>query len=147
MPFPYYDTSAPSPSTKNTITRTATDFGYRDFLLLKNLGPQYSNAFNLSPSTVRIGETVVETSINGDTNVIPLGLPLETEGLLRYDIAVLPNRFKNDSPLAPSLTNIEDITQTQGVFGQVDFPQGTQSYPTSPTQQITELGLLGKTIK
>ena len=36
MPFPFYDVSAPSPSTKNSITRTATDFGYRDFLLLKN---------------------------------------------------------------------------------------------------------------
>ena len=145
MPFPFYDVSAPSPSTKNSITRTATDFGYRDFLLLKNIGPQYPNALNIGPSTVRIGEPVLETSINGDTNVIPFGLPLEIEGLFRYDIAVLPNRFKNDNPNAPSLTNIEDITQTQGIFGQVDFPQGTQSYPTSPTQQITELGLLGKT--
>jgi hypothetical protein len=145
MPFPFYDVSSPSPSTKNSITRTATDFGYRDFLLLKNIGPQYPNALNIGPSTVRIGEPVLETSINGDTNVIPFGLPLETEGLFRYDIAVLPNRFKNDNPNAPSLTNIEDITQTQGIFGQVDFPQGTQSYPTSPTQQITELGLFGKT--
>jgi len=145
MSFPYYNTSAPNPGNKNSITKTATDYGYRDFLLLKNLGPVYPQALNLSPGTVRIGEPVLDTSINNDTNVVPLGLPLEIEGLFRYDIAILPNKFKNDDTNAPSLLDIEDITQTQGVFGGVDFPQGTQSYPISATQQIKELGLYGKT--
>lgn len=145
MPFPFYSTAAPNPGNKNSITKTATDYGYRDFLLLKNLAPVYPQALNLSPATTRIGEPILDTSINNDTNVIPFGLPLEVEGLFRYDIAVLPNQFKNDDPNAPSLINIEDISTTQGVFGNVDFPQGTQSYPTSATQQIKDLGLYGKT--
>jgi hypothetical protein len=43
------------------------------------------------------------------------------------------------------LVSVDDITQTQGVFGTVDFPIGIQSYPNSATQQVSEYGLLGKT--
>jgi len=145
MAFPFYNTSAPSPSTKNSITNTATGLGYRDFLLNKNLLPQYpflSTSINGGP---RIGEPVLDTSINGNANVVPFGLPLETEGLLRYSIAILPNQYKDDEPTSPSLFDIEYIQKTQGVFGNVDFPQGIQSYPTTASQQVTQYGLFGKT--
>jgi hypothetical protein len=145
MPFPFYNTAPPTPSTKNNITDIAVIYGIRDFLLNRNLAPVYpylSTAINGSP---RIGEPVLDTSINGDANVIPLGLPLEVEGISRYNIAIAINQFKNDQPTAPSLINIENVVQSQGVFGSVDFPNGIQSYPTSATQQVSEYGLLGKT--
>jgi hypothetical protein len=145
MPFPFYNTAAPTPSTKNNITDIAVTYGFRDFLLNKNLAPVYpylSTAINGSP---RIGEPVLDLSVNGDVNVIPLGLPLEVEGILRYETAIASNQFKNDQPTAPSLIDIENITQTQGVFGSVDFPDGTQSYPTSSSESVAKYGLLGKT--
>ena len=145
MPFPFYNTAAPTPSTKNNITDIAVTYGIRDFLLNKNLAPVYpylSTAINGSP---RIGEPVLDLSVNGDVNVIPLGLPLEVEGILRYETAIASNQFKNDQPTAPSLIDIENITQTQGVFGSVDFPDGTQSYPTSSSESVAKYGLLGKT--
>ena len=145
MPFPFYNTAPPTPSTKNNITDIAVIYGIRDFLLNRNLAPVYpylSTAINGSP---RIGEPVLDTSINGDANVIPLGLPLEVEGISRYNTAIAINQFKNDQPTAPSLINIENVVQSQGVFGSVDFPNGIQSYPTSATQQVSEYGLLGKT--
>jgi hypothetical protein len=140
--MPFYNTAPPTPSTKNNITDIAVTYGIRDFLLNKNLLPTYpfiTTAINGSP---RIGEPVLNTSINGDSNVIPLGLPLETEGIFRYNLATALNQFKNDIPT--SLVNVNNITQTQGVFGSVDFPMG-QPYPNSATQQVSEYGILGKT--
>jgi len=145
MPFPFYNTAPPSPSTKNSITEIAVIYGIRDFLLNKNLAPVYpylSTAINGSP---RIGEPVLDLSVNGDANVIPFGLPLEVEGISRYNTAIAMNQFKNDQPTATSLINIENVVQSQGVFGSVDFPNGIQSYPPSATQQVSEYGLLGKT--
>lgn len=145
MPFPFYNTSPPTPSTKNNITDIAVTYGIRDFLLHKNIGPFYpqiGTSFNGAP---RVGEPVLDTSINGNSNVVPFGLPLETEGLLRYDVAILPNRFKNTDNNAPTLLNIDTVSTSEGLFGKVMFPQGTQQYPTSATQQITDLGLFGKT--
>jgi len=145
MPFPFYNVGAPTQLTKNSITNTATSLGLRDFLLNRNLSPRYpqlSTSLNGSP---RIGEPVLETSINGNSNVIPIGLPLEVEGLNNYNTAILPNKFKNDDGISPTLLNIDDIQTIQGVFGSVDYPQGTQSYPISATQDVSNFGLLGKT--
>lgn len=147
MPI-FYNTGAPTPSTKNTINSVTVNYGIRDFLLNSNLGlnggfyPQLSMSVNGAPL---VGQPVLDTSINNNTNVIPIGLPLETFGLFRYDIAVLPNQFKNADSNAPQLTFIEDIPTTQGIFGTVDFPQGIQSYPNSPTEEVSQYGLLGKT--
>lgn len=144
MPI-FYNTGAPTPSTKNTINEITVTYGIRDFLLNKNLLPVYpqiSTSLNGSP---RIGEPVLDTSINGNANVIPFGLPLETEGLTRYNDAIAPNQFKNTDSNAPSLINIDDVLQIQGIFGNIDFPQGTQSYPTSSSQDVATYGLLGKT--
>ena len=145
MPFPFYNVGAPTQLTKNSITNTATSLGLRDFLLNRNLSPRYpqlSTSLNGSP---RIGEPVLETSINGNSNVIPIGLPLEVEGLNNYNTAILPNKFKNDDGISPTLVNIDDIQTIQGVFGSIDYPQGTQSYPISATQDVSNFGLLGKT--
>jgi hypothetical protein len=147
MPI-FYNTGAPTPSTKNTINSVTVNYGIRDFLLNSNLGlnggfyPQLSMSVNGAPL---VGQPVLDTSINNNTNVIPIGLPLETFGLFRYDIAVLPNQFKNADSNAPQLTFIEDIPTIQGIFGTVDFPQGIQSYPNSPTEEVSQYGLLGKT--
>lgn len=143
----FYNTGAPTPSTKNTINSVTVNYGIRDFLLNSNLGlnggfyPQLPMSVNGAPL---VGQPVLDLSINNNTNVIPIGLPLETWGLFRYDIAVLPNQFKNADQNAPQLTFIEDIPTIQGVFGTVDFPQGIQSYPNSPTEEVSQYGLLGK---
>jgi hypothetical protein len=89
MPL-FYNTAPPTPTTKNNITDIAVTYGIRDFLLNKNLLPVYPNALGLSPGTVQIGEPILDTSINNNSNVVPFGLPLETEGLLRYANAILP---------------------------------------------------------
>ena len=80
----------PTPSTNNTINSVSQNL--RDFLLHKNLGPTYPFLMNQIPSP-RIGEPVLDTLVNNGSNVIPFGLPLETEGILRMDIALLPNKI------------------------------------------------------
>jgi len=147
MPI-FYNTALPTPTTKNTLNSVTVEYGIRDFLLNSNLGvgtggfyPQFSMSTNGSPL---IGQPVLDTSINGNTNVIPIGLPLEIFGLSRYEIAIIPNQYQNNIGTAPQLINIEDISTIQGVFGSVDFPQGIQTYPTYPTLQVSQFGLLGK---
>ena len=144
MPI-YYNTSAPTPSTKNNINDIAVSYGIRDFLLNRNLLPFYPQISTSINGSQRIGEPVLDTSINDNSNVIPFGLPLETEGLIRYEIAVLPNQFKNSNQTAPSLINIEDIPIIQGLFGDITLPVGVDSYPTSSSQEVEEYGILGKT--
>jgi len=143
MPFPFYNTAAPTSTSKNTINSVTVDYGIRDFLLNCNLGPVYPQIATNINGSPHIGEPVLDTSINGNTNVTPQGLPLETWGLFRYNIAVLPNQFQNNDQNAPELISVDDITQTQGVFGSVDFPQGSE-YPTSPTTEVGQYGILGK---
>ena len=143
-----YNTAPPTPLTKNTINSVTlgsfTGYNIRDYLLNKNLKPTYpflSTSVNGAP---RIGEPILDTGINGNSNVIPFGLPLEVEGLTRYNNAISSNQFKNDDGISPVLLDINDITKIQGVFGNVEFPQGTQSYPTSANQDISTYGLLAK---
>ena len=145
MPL-YYNPSAPTPSTKNTINSvtvgTFTGNNIRDFLLNKNLLPVYpqiSTSLNGSP---RIGEPVLDTSINGNVNVIPFGLPLEVEGLVRYSNAISTNQFKNTN--SPVLLDIEYLQKIEGIFGDINFPQGIQNYPTSSSEEINIYGLVGK---
>jgi hypothetical protein len=145
MPL-YYNPSPPTPNTKNTLNSvtvgTFTGYNIRDFLLNKNLlpiYPQISTSLNGSP---RIGEPVLDTSINGNVNVIPFGLPLEVEGLVRYSDAISTNQFKNTN--APVLLDIEYLQKITGIFGDINFPQGIQNYPTSSSEEITQYGLVGK---
>ena len=143
--MPFYNTSSPTPTTKNNITDIAVNYGIRDFLLNKNLLPVYpqiSTSLNGSP---RIGQPVLDTEINNNANVTPFGLPLEVEGILRYNIAILPNKFKNVASDATNLLSIENLPATNGIYGDINFPQGIESYPTSSSEEVKEYGLVGKT--
>ena len=145
MAFPFYNTASPSPSTKNSINKTAVTYGIRDFLLNRNLAPVYPQIPTSINGSPRIGEPVLDTGINQNTNVFPIGLPLEVEGLLRYDLAIIQNKFKNEDINAPQLLSVENITTTKGIFGDIDFPQGIESYPRTSNDDITNFGLLAKT--
>ena len=105
MPI-FYNTSAPTPTTKNSITSVATNYGVRDFLLNLNLLPVYpqiSTSLNGSP---KIGEPVLDTLVNNGSNVIPLYLPLETNGILFKDLNIAVNTFQNGASTANALTDI-----------------------------------------
>jgi hypothetical protein len=144
MPI-FYNTASPTPNTKNNITDIAVTYGIRDYLLNLNLSPTYpqiSTAINGSP---RVGEPVLDTSINGNANVTPFGLPLEVEGILRYQIAVLPNQYKNFGDDAAVLQNIDYVQKIDGIFGDIEFPIGIQSYPQTSNDDVKEYGIIGKT--
>jgi len=137
MPI-FYDTGAPTPGTKNSITRTATDFGIRDFLLHRNIQnpiryPQLSTSVNGSP---RGGEPFLDTMVG--SGVVIQQVSLEVDGLLRYDNAIIMNRYKNTDPSAPSLFDIENIPAVP-IFPTP--PNGTTDYS---QQDITQYGLLAK---
>jgi hypothetical protein len=146
MPI-FYNTLSPTPTTKNTITSVATNYGVRDFLLNLNLlpiYPQISTSLNGSP---KIGEPVLDTLVNNGSNVIPLNLPLETNGILFKDLNININTFQNSSSTANDLTNINYISTIPNVnFPNSNWPQGIQTYPTGANQDISDYGLLGKTI-
>ena len=147
MPI-FYNTSAPTPTTKNTINSVTVGSGggIRDFLLNLNLLPVYpflSTSLNGSP---RIGEPVLDTMVGTGSVGIPIGLPLETNGILWKDLNVIMNTFQNDSPIANALTDINMINSVPNTdFGTAYWPQGIQSYPTSATDDVAQYGLLGKT--
>jgi hypothetical protein len=145
MPI-FYNTSAPTPTTKNNITDIATSYGLRDFLLNLNLLPTYpqiSTSLNGSP---KIGEPVLDTLVNNGSNVIPLYLPLETNGILFKDLNIAVNTFQNNSSTANALTEINFINAIPNSnFPNSNWPQGIQNYPTSSNQDVSDYGLIGKT--
>ena len=137
MPI-FYDTSLPTPSTKNSITRTATDFGIRDFLLHRNIQnpiryPQFSTSINGSPKG---GEPFLDTMVG--SGVINQQVSLEVDGLLRYGNAIIMNRYKDTDSSAPSLFDIENIPAVP-IFPTP--PNGIDNYQ---QVDITEYGLLAK---
>ena len=145
MPI-FYNTSAPTPTTKNTITDVATNYGVRDFLLNLNLLPVYpqiSTSLNGSP---KIGEPVLDTLVNNGSNVIPLYLPLETNGILFKDINIAVNTFQNAASTANDLTQINYLNAIPNSnFPNSNWPQGIQNYPTTANQDVYDYGLVGKT--
>lgn len=153
MPFGY-NTAPPSPSTKNTINSvtmgTFTGYQLRDFLMYRNIGyntggfyPQLSTNINGSP---KVGEPVLDTTNpNGNNNIIPLGLPLETWGLYHLQNVILTNQFKNTASNANDLVDIQYLLPTQSPFPNSEFPNGTIPYPTSSNQDTFKYGIMGKT--
>ena len=140
MPF-YYDTSAPTSNNKNSITRTATDFGIRDFLLALNIQnpiryPQLSTSINGAP---RGGEPFLDTMVG--TGAVPQQNPLEVDGVFRYDNAIIMNLYKNQDPNAPVFLDIENITTTP-IFPTP--PPGNNQYPVTPDSTTEQYGLLAK---
>ena len=153
MPI-YYNQGAPTNTTKNTINSIMSTLpNIRDFLLLKNLAPQYPSSLGLLPSP-KIGEPVLDTMVNFGSNSIPFGLPLETEGVLWKEQNILPNTFKNLATTANDLMFISTIqnyipwVSVDGLksFGSAEWPQGIQSYPTGGGDTIKKYGIYGKTV-
>ena len=148
MPI-YYNTAPPTNTTKNTINSImATLPNIRDFLLLKNLTPQYPYLGTTINGSPKIGQPVLDTMVGSGSNAVPIGLPLETEGILWKEQNVLLNTFKNVSGNANFLTSINyipDIPYT-ALFGNAEWPQGIQSYPEYPTEEIKKYGIYGKTV-
>ena len=140
MPI-FYNTGAPTPSSKNTINSIAVSYGIRDFLLNKNLAPVYPTAFNNSPGAVKIGEPVLDTMVGTGSVTVPNGLPLETEGILRWEIATILNHFKDTSSTAGVLQEVPDyVAPTQPAWPNAVEPQGVGMYP----QDMSKYGILAK---
>lgn len=150
MPI-FYNTAAPTPTTKNTINSVTVGYGIRDFLLNLNLLPTsmvpagYSTntAINGSP---KVGEPVLNLMVNSGANVVPNGLPLETEGILWKELIIVTNKFKNTDSTANNLKSVDyvqDISNTD--FGNAEWPQGIQPYPTFENADVEAYGIKGKT--
>lgn len=145
MPI-FYNQGAPTPTTKNTITSVATNYGVRDFLLNLNLLPQYPQISTSINGAPRIGEPFLDTMVNTGSNVVPIGLPLETNGILWKNMIIGINSFQNTSSTADNLTEITLVnTIPNADFPTTDWPQGIQSYPTSANQEVSQYGIVGKT--
>lgn len=137
MPL-YYDTSTPTQGAINSITRSATDFGLRDFLLHKNIQnpiryPQLQTSYNGSPKG---GEPVLDT-VQGTNSVIQ-HISIEVDGIFRYDNAIVMNTFKNTEGTAGQLESINTIQQTP-IFP--TSPSGTINYS---QEDLSKFGILAK---
>jgi len=141
MPI-YYNTTAPVAGGNNSITRTAKDYGIRDFLLRLNIQnpikyPQYSTSINGSP---RGGEPFTDTMV-GVGAVLPQ-IPLTVTGLLYYTSTILNNQYKDMDPAAPLILSIDNTPLITPIFPQ---PPGTNQYPLNPDDElINKYGLLSK---
>ena len=147
--MPYYNTAPPTPTTKNTINSIMSTLpNIRDFLLLKNLLPQYPFLGITTNGSPKIGQPVLDTMVGTGSNAVPIGLPLETEGILWKEQNVLSNIFKNVDSTANALVSINyipDIPYTS-VYGTAEWPQGIQSYPTGSNDEVKAYGIYGKSI-
>lgn len=137
MPL-YYDSGNPNQNSKNSITRTATEFGIRDFLLKKNITdpikyPQFFTSFNGSP---RGGEPVLDTMVG--TGVVIPQVSLEVDGVFRYGNATLMNQYKNTANDAPKFLDVENLPKIP-IFP--TSPAGVASYK---DEDITKYGILAK---
>lgn len=141
-----YNTAGPTPDTKNTITSIATELGVRDYLLNLNLTsryPQIPTSINGSP---KVGEPVLDLSVNGDANTIPNHSPIDEKGIgFKEDISQL-NLFTNTSSNSNELIGINyNLPLNNGDFPNSSWPIENQTYPTSPNDDIKDYGILAKT--
>jgi hypothetical protein len=146
--MPFYNTSSPTPTTRNTINSVTVDYGIRDYLLNLNLVPTgpyalISTSLNGSP---RIGEPVLDTMVGSGNVVVPIGLPLEVNGIIFKNNNISINTFQNTSSTSDTLTQIEYVSPIQNIdFGTAYWPEGIQQYPTSANDEVEEYGIVGKT--
>jgi hypothetical protein len=138
---------------KNSITNTAKTFGLRDFLLYKNIGgiagKAYNNLSTTQNGSPKIGQPVLDTSINNNTNRIPNSSPASVYGITFKNLNnVNNNKFYNtDSNSVNQLVDLgpDTIPLAPSIFGLVDFKFGKQPYPETPNTLIDKYGLLAKT--
>jgi hypothetical protein len=144
MPL-FYNTASPTPTTRNTINDIAVSYGIRDFLLNLNLAPQYPQIATNINGSPRIGEPVLDTTVGTGNVLIPIGLPLETNGIIWKDLNVIYNTFQND----PNVSNILEQIDYIPALSNPDFvgaiwPTNSQ-YPTGANTQVEQYGIKGKT--
>ena len=144
MPI-FYNTASPTPTTKNTINNIAVGYGIRDFLLNLNLLPQYPQIVTSINGSPRIGEPVLDTVVGTGNVLIPIGLPLETNGIIWKDLNVIYNTFQNDPNVSNILEDINFIPAIQNPdFTGAIWPTNSQ-YPTGANTQVEQYGIKGKT--
>jgi hypothetical protein len=145
MPL-FYNTGFPTPTTRNTINEVAVTYGIRDFLLNLNLLPQYPSIPTTINGSPHIGEPVLDTTVGTGNVLVPIGLPLETNGIIWKDLNVIYNTFQNDPSVA---SNLEDINFIPAInnpdFGNAIWPTNSQ-YPTGSNPNVDFYGIKGKTI-
>ncbi len=149
----YYNQGSPNKNSKNSINSIMSTLpNIRDFLLLKNLSPQYPQKLGMLPSP-KIGQPVLDTMVGNGSNLLPIGLPLETEGVLWKEQNILPNTFKNVETTANDLVSINYIQNIPYVsqnglfsFGNAEWPNGIQRYPTGANDEVKKYGIFGKTV-
>lgn len=140
----FYNTSIPSLDTKNTINSVSIDI--RDFLLNKNLSPQYPQLSTTLNGAPKIGEPFTDTVVGMNNVLIPIGLPLEVEGIKFKNTNASINQFKEDPQIANDLVSINLSTKdVNPKYPETNWPQGNQKYPTSATEDVTKYGIMGKT--
>jgi len=146
MPI-FYNTSEPTPGNKNTITDIATNFGIRDFLLNKKLQPRYPQISTNVNGSPRIGEPVLDTVVGTNSNITPDFSPIEEYSANNAQDSFGRNTFRpdQDTRTNPYVTvdYIQDINNPQ--FGDAEWPHGTQQYPESATDEVSQYGIIGKT--
>lgn len=144
MPI-FYNSGFPTPTSKNTINSVAVVGGIRDFLLNLNLLPQYPQIPTTINGSPKIGEPVLDTVVGTGNVLIPIGLPLETNGIIWKDLNVIYNTFQNDSSLANNLEEIDFIPALSNPdFGSAVWPANIQ-YPTGANPDVEFYGIKGKT--
>lgn len=105
MPI-FYNTSAPTSTSHNTINSTIINYGIRDFLLNHNLAPVYPFIPTNINGSPQVGQPVLDTMVGTGNITTPFGLPLDVNGVIRMQIAVLQNQYINTSSTATALTDI-----------------------------------------
>ena len=145
MPI-FYNTGFPTPTTKNTINEIAVNYGIRDFLLNLNLLPQYPQIPTTINGSPKIGEPVLDTTVGTGNVLIPIGLPLNINGIIWKDLNVVYNTFQNDPNVANNLEQIDFIPAINNPdFGNAIWPTNSQ-YPTGANPDVEFYGIKGKTI-
>jgi outer membrane protein OmpA-like peptidoglycan-associated protein len=144
MPI-FYNPASPTPTTKNTINDVSVGFGIRDFLLNLNLAPQYPQIATNINGSPKIGQPVLDTTVGTGNILIPIGLPLNINGIIWKDLNVIYNTFQNDPNVANILEDIDYIPALSNPdFVGAIWPTNSQ-YPTGANTQVEQYGIKGKT--
>ena len=144
MPI-FYNTSEPTPNTKNTINNITVEFGIRDFLFNKKLSPRYPQISTNINGSPKIGEPVLDTMVNSGSNTVPDNSPIDTFGITFKNQNISTNTFKNQNNQndLESIEYIQDVNNPE--FGDAEWPQGIQQYPQSSNDDVKKYGIVGKT--
>jgi hypothetical protein len=168
--MPYFDysqynyTQGPISGSSNSINTTATHFGFRDFLLKKNIGGTAlppSLFYNIKSKGIispKIGEPYLDVFVNNNVNVVPENYPIQKYGIIFKNVEnINNNQFKNENSNADTLVVVEnqpkdlsgliDNGYSNISFGKAYFPlAGTPlSYPKKPNSPLIDsYGILAK---